>query len=48
MPCVNNPACKETYLLDEDFQKLFQMTKREFYELRTWKQRELKNSVGLF
>ena len=48
MSCENNPACKESYLLDEDFQKLFHMTKREFYELRTWKQRELKNSVGLF
>jgi hypothetical protein len=24
------------------------MSKREFYELRPWKQRELKKSVGLF
>jgi hypothetical protein len=43
-----NPVCKELYLLDEDFQKLFNMSKREFYELRPWKQRELKKSVGLF
>ena len=40
--------CKELYLRDDDFAKLFQMTKREFYELRLWKQRELKKSVGLF
>jgi hypothetical protein len=43
-----NPVCKELYLTDEDFQRLFGMEKREFYSMRLWRQRELKRKVGLF
>ena len=43
-----DPVCKELYLVDADFQQLFKMSKRDFYELKLWKRVELKKSVGLF
>ena len=43
-----NPVCKELYLVDEDFFAIFGMSKKEFYGLKLWKQRELKKKVGLW
>ena len=34
--------------VDADFEAVFKMTKKDFYALRLWKQRELKKRVGLF
>jgi supervillin len=38
----------ETYLCDEEFENLLQMTRPEFCRLQSWKQTELKKAVGLF
>ena len=43
-----NPLCKELYLDNSEFMEIFGLTKKEFYSLRLWKQRELKRMVGLF
>jgi hypothetical protein len=43
-----NPTCLEMYLSDAEFQLTFQMGKDAFYELKQWKQRELKKRAGLF
>jgi len=39
---------KEAYLNDEDFEKVFGMSKVDFYNLRPWKQKQLKKSKGIF
>merc|ERR1712129_248605 len=39
---------KEAYLHDNEFSQIFGMTKKEFYEQRPWKQKNLKRSKGLF
>jgi len=39
---------KEAYLNDQDFQKVFGMSKADFYNLRPWRQKQLKKSKGLF
>ena len=43
-----HPACKELYLTDDDFFRIFQMDKVSFYSLKKWKMNELKRRVGLF
>merc|ERR1712113_238945 len=43
-----NVPNKEAYLHDNEFQQIFGMTKKEFYEQRPWKQKNLKRSKGLF
>ena len=43
-----NPVCKELYLPDPEFEQVFGMSKKDFYSLRLWKQRELKKRFGLF
>ena len=43
-----NPVCRELYLNDDEFNKLFGMSKQDFYQLKLWRQRELKRSFGLF
>ncbi|XP_069761099.1 supervillin-like isoform X3 [Narcine bancroftii] len=43
-----DPQRLETYLSDEDFQKLVQMPKEEFYKLPGWKQVNWKKAKGLF
>ena len=35
-----NPVCKELYLVDADFEKIFGMGKKEFYSMRLWRQRQ--------
>jgi len=43
-----NPVCRELYLHDDDFKKVFGMSKEEFYSMKLWRQRELKKRMGLF
>ena len=43
-----NPMCLEMYLDDKEFEQVFQMSKEAFYQMRQWKQRELKKKAGLF
>ena len=43
-----NPVCKELYLTEDDFQRIFGMDKKSFYSMRLWKQRDIKKRVGLF
>merc|ERR1719229_510676 len=43
-----NVPNKEAYLHDNEFQQIFGMTKKEFYEQRPWKQKNLKRAKGLF
>ncbi|XP_055512701.1 LOW QUALITY PROTEIN: supervillin-like [Leucoraja erinacea] len=43
-----DPQRLETYLSDEDFQKLVQMPREEFYKLPSWKQVNWKKAKGLF
>lgn len=43
-----DPSKYESYLCDEEFQKLFQCSKEEFAALPSWKQKDKKKAVGLF
>lgn len=43
-----NPAAKETYLSDEQFQSVFGMTLDQFSQLKDWKKKDLKKAKGLF
>ncbi|XP_062893288.1 supervillin-like isoform X4 [Mobula hypostoma] len=43
-----DPQKLETYLSDEDFQKLLKMPREEFYKLPIWKQVNCKKAKGLF
>jgi len=38
----------ETYLTNEQFERIFKMTKEKFYTFGEWKQQELKKKLGLF
>ncbi|XP_041362840.1 advillin-like [Gigantopelta aegis] len=41
-------TCKEKYLSDEEFEKVFNMTKSEFYKKPKWKQIQMRKKTGLF
>lgn len=43
-----DPTRKEAYLSDEDFTKVFGMPADKFYELKKWKQQELRRAKELF
>ena len=43
-----DPTRKEAYLEDSVFKEVFKMTQDEFYQLKKWKQQNLKKEVGLF
>ncbi|XP_038634965.1 supervillin-like isoform X3 [Scyliorhinus canicula] len=43
-----DPHRLETYLSDEDFKKIVQITREEFYSLPSWKQVNWKKAKGLF
>ena len=36
------------YLSDEDFQEVFQMTKKEYTEKPEWRRVQMKKDAGLF
>ncbi|XP_039764730.1 villin-like protein quail isoform X2 [Pararge aegeria] len=48
MPHDVDPLTKELYLTHDDFVSTFNMAYNEFRSLPSWKQKELKKSVGLF
>nr|XP_020141080.1 villin-like protein isoform X3 [Microcebus murinus] len=43
-----DPARKEFYLSDSDFQDIFGRSKEEFYSMATWKQQQEKKRLGFF
>lgn len=43
-----DPTRKEAYLSEEDFKKVFGQTAAEFYNLKKWKQQELRKAKELF
>lgn len=43
-----DPLKLETYLSDEEFQEILEMTKDEFKELPQWRQHSLKQQVDLY
>ncbi|XP_045056136.2 villin-like protein [Desmodus rotundus] len=43
-----DPAHKEFYLSDSDFQDIFGKSKKEFYSMAKWKQQQEKKQLGLF
>lgn len=47
-PSGVDPAKRETYLGEEDFRKVFAMSKDEFTKLSAWKKNELKKKAKLF
>jgi len=38
----------EKYLTNEQFERIFRVTKEKFYTLSEWKQQDMKKEVGLF
>lgn len=48
LPDGINPLIIESYLSDGEFHEVFGMNKTNFYSLPNWKQRELKQTAGLF
>lgn len=43
-----DPAHKEAYLSDSDFQDIFGKSKEEFYSMARWRQQQEKKQLGLF
>ena len=43
-----DPAKKECYLTDSDFEEVFKMTREEFLSKKGWQRVELKKQLGLF
>merc|ERR1711915_298574 len=43
-----NVPNKEAYLPDKLFWEVFKMTKQQFYNLRPWKQKQLKRDTGFW
>ena len=43
-----DPAKKEAYLDDKQFQEVFNLSKDDFNNLKKWKQTELRKAKGLF
>ena len=43
-----NPECLELYLIDEEFQRFFGMSKTDFTALVPWKKKQTKESLHLF
>ncbi|XP_064475215.1 advillin-like [Ornithodoros turicata] len=48
LPPYVDPANKEVYLADADFERLFKMPYESFDKLPGWKKLEMKKKVGLF
>jgi hypothetical protein len=41
-------VCQQKHLSLEEFERLFHMSRDEFYRLAEWKRNDLKLKVGLF
>ncbi|PVD37825.1 hypothetical protein C0Q70_00427 [Pomacea canaliculata] len=48
LPKGVDASCKERYLSDQEFSKVFGISRSEYLALREWKQINLKKKVGLF
>ncbi|CAH1989954.1 unnamed protein product [Acanthoscelides obtectus] len=48
LPAKVNPLNKEMHLTHDDFVTLFKMPYSEFAKLPSWKQKEIKKTIGLF
>ncbi|XP_036362125.1 uncharacterized protein LOC115211517 isoform X7 [Octopus sinensis] len=48
LPIEVDPLKLESYLCDEEFEEILNMTKAEYYALPAWKQSKLKQDIGLF
>jgi len=48
IPAGVDPAKKEQYLSDSEFQKVMGCSRAEFGEMKGWKQQQVKKSLGLF
>ncbi|XP_036122190.1 villin-like protein [Molossus molossus] len=48
LPVGVDPAQKEFYLSDSDFQDIFGKSKEEFYGMAKWKQQQQKKQLGFF
>ncbi|XP_006512124.1 villin-like protein isoform X2 [Mus musculus] len=48
LPPGVDPARKEFYLSDSDFQDIFGKSKEEFYSMAKWKQQQAKKKLGFF
>uniref|UniRef100_A0A8C6R973 HP domain-containing protein n=1 Tax=Nannospalax galili TaxID=1026970 RepID=A0A8C6R973_NANGA len=48
LPPGVDPARKEFYLSDSDFQDIFGKSKEEFYSMAKWKQQQEKKKLGFF
>ncbi|KAM5280060.1 villin-like protein [Ctenodactylus gundi] len=48
LPRGVDPARKEFYLSDSDFQDIFGKSKEEFYSMAKWKQQQEKKKLGFF
>ncbi|XP_055457602.1 villin-like protein isoform X1 [Psammomys obesus] len=48
LPQGVDPARKEFYLSDSDFQDIFGKSKEEFYRMAKWKQQQEKKKLGFF
>lgn len=48
LPQGVDPARKEFYLSDSDFQDIFRKSKEEFYSMAKWKQQQEKKKLGFF
>ena len=43
-----DPAKKEQYLSDADFEKVMKSPRAAFNEMKAWKQQQLKKAAGLY
>ncbi|GAB1597773.1 uncharacterized protein LOC115211517 isoform X3 [Argonauta hians] len=48
LPAEVDPLKLESYLCDDEFEAILNMTKAEYYALPVWKQSKLKQDIGLF
>ena len=48
LPGGVDPAKKEQYLSDADFEKIMKSPRSEFNEMKPWKQAQLKKAAGLY
>ncbi len=48
LPSGVDSTCKEKYLVDQDFSRLFGMTREAFNALPKWKRDNAKKAVGIF
>ncbi|KAL6074093.1 Villin headpiece domain containing protein [Balamuthia mandrillaris] len=48
LPAHIDQSALEQYLSDEEFITVFKQTRKEFYEMKAWKQANKKKAVGLF